>query len=206
MHIGIDFDNTIVSYDALFHKVAVEQGAVPADTPRNKNAVRDRLRHAGREPVWTEMQGYVYGARMDEAAAYDGVLEFMAWARDAGLRLSIVSHKTRYPFLGPRYDLHAAARGWIEHHLLAGGRTLIDPRRVHFELTKEEKLARVAAEGCDWFIDDLPEILQARDFPGTARPLLFDPDGHHPALAALNRMAAWRDIRAHFERLCSRKS
>ena len=29
MRIGIDFDNTIVSYDTLFHKVAVEQGAVP---------------------------------------------------------------------------------------------------------------------------------------------------------------------------------
>lgn len=206
VHIGIDFDNTIVSYDALFHKVAVEQGAVPGETPRNKNAVRDYLRQAGREPVWTEMQGYVYGARMDEAAAYEGVLEFMRWARDAGLRLSIVSHKTRHPFMGPRYDLHAAARGWIEHHLLAGGRALIDPQRVHFELTKEEKLARVASAGCDWFIDDLPEILQAAAFPATARPLLFDPDGHHTALAALNRMATWREIRSHFESLCSPKS
>ena len=28
MRIGIDFDNTIVSYDALFHKVAREQGVI----------------------------------------------------------------------------------------------------------------------------------------------------------------------------------
>jgi hypothetical protein len=44
MRIGIDFDNTIVSYDALFFKVAREQDAVPADTPVNKVAVRDYLR------------------------------------------------------------------------------------------------------------------------------------------------------------------
>ena len=31
MRIGIDFDNTIVSYDALFYKVAVEQALDRAD-------------------------------------------------------------------------------------------------------------------------------------------------------------------------------
>ena len=69
MRIGIDFDNTIVSYDALFHKVAREQGVVPPNTPANKLAVRDYLRQIGKEDLWTEMQGYVYGERMDEVRA-----------------------------------------------------------------------------------------------------------------------------------------
>ena len=76
MLIGLDFDNTIVSYDELFHRVALEQRLVPVETPVTKLAVRDWLRQAGREDRWTEMQGYVYGARMDEASAYPGLVEF----------------------------------------------------------------------------------------------------------------------------------
>ena len=87
MLIGIDFDNTIVSYDTLFHKVAREQGVVPDTTPQNKVAVRDHLRTIGKEDVWTEMQGYVYGARMEEAEAYPGVIDFFRWARAFGLPL-----------------------------------------------------------------------------------------------------------------------
>ena len=71
MLIGLDFDNTIVSYDALFHKVAVEQALVPSDLPKSKLMVRDYLRKVNNETAWIEMQG-VYGARMVDAAAYPG--------------------------------------------------------------------------------------------------------------------------------------
>lgn len=201
MRIGIDFDNTIVSYDALFHKVAREQGLVPPETPLNKVAVRDHLRGIGQEDRWTEMQGYVYGVRMVEALAYDGVIDFIRQARAAGHSIVIVSHKTRHPFLGPQYDLHAAARAWIERHLLCDGETLLSRDDVFFELTKQEKLARIAACGCDAFIDDLPEILLAADFPpGTAR-VLFDPEDHHSSAAAadgLRSFRTWRRIAEHF--------
>lgn len=205
MLIGIDFDNTIVSYDTLFHKVATEQGVIPAAIPLNKVAVRDHLRAIGKEDVWTEMQGYVYGARMGEAAAYPGAIEFFRWARAAGIPLCIVSHKTRHPFIGPQYDLHQAARGWVETHLVDAQGALIQPDRVFFELTKEAKWSRIAAAGCDWFIDDLPEILLAPAFPEKASRLLFDPETHHADETALLRMANWGDIRRHFERLCNPK-
>jgi hypothetical protein len=203
MLIGIDFDNTIVSYDTLFHKVATEQGAIPASTPVNKVAVRDHLRKIDKEDVWTEMQGYVYGARMDEAEAYPGAIEFFRWAREAHIPLCIVSHKTLHPFIGPQYDLHQAARGWIETHLTDEQGHLVQPERVFFELTKEAKWSRIGAAACDWFIDDLPEILLAPAFPQKASRMLFDPETHHADEAALLRMANWGDIRRHFERLCS---
>ena len=47
MHIGIDFDNTIVCYDKVFHKVAIEKGLIPEDIPPSKNNVRDHLRRIG---------------------------------------------------------------------------------------------------------------------------------------------------------------
>ena len=63
MRIGIDFDNTIACYDGVFHAAAVARGLIPAEIPTDKTSVRNHLRAIGREPDWTELQGYVYGAR-----------------------------------------------------------------------------------------------------------------------------------------------
>lgn len=202
MRIGIDFDNTIVSYDTLFHKVAVEQGVIPADLPQTKLAVRDYLRRQGQEGIWTEMQGYVYGARMDEAEAYPGVFDFLRWAGGRGIAISIISHKTRHPFIGPNYDLHEAARHWVKAHLIDGGRNLVAPDEVFFELTKKEKIRRIEAVGCDYYIDDLPEILVADSFPHTTARILFDPDAHHDDAANLVRVRNWDDTLSHFQREC----
>jgi hypothetical protein len=198
MLIGIDFDNTIAAYDVLFHRVAVEKGLVPGDLSPTKLAVRGHLREAGREDDWTELQGYVYGPRMAEAAFFPGVLDFFRWAGEQGLKVAIVSHRTRHPFLGPKYDLHEAARNWIDTCLTKSG--LIAPESVFFELTKAEKLSRIEVLGCTHFIDDLPEILLADHFPKSTAPLLFDPDQHH-AQPGLTAFASWAAISNHFERL-----
>jgi hypothetical protein len=198
MRVGLDFDNTIVSYDALFHKVALEGGWIPGSVAQSKVSVRDHLRGIGKEEIWTEMQGTVYGGRMAEAAAFPGVREFLLWARGSGIEVSIVSHKTRHPFLGTQYDLHAAARGWIEQVLRDQGGPLVAAGNVFFELTKDEKLGRIGAIGCDAYVDDLPEILLAPGFPARTERLLFDPDGHH-AGAGLRRLPDWAAVREAVE-------
>ncbi len=184
MRIGLDFDNTIVSYDTLFHKVAREQGFIPDNLPVNKNAVRDHLRAQGIEPVWTAMQGYVYGARMNEAMAYPHAIATIEALGKAGHELFIISHKTRTPYEGPPYDLHEAARGWIATHLNdAHGKPLIPPERAYFNETKPEKIARIGELHCDAFLDDLPEILLHEGFPANTHRYLFS--------AALNQNGAW---------------
>lgn len=199
MRIGLDFDNTIVTYDSLFHTVAVEKALVPADTPVSKVAVRDYLRKAGNEPAFTEMQGYVYGARMNEAEAYPGVIDFIRRARAHGAEIVIVSHKTKHPFLGPKYDLHAAAAGWIDAALRSGPEPLLAADGVFFELTKEEKIARIAACDCDYFIDDLPEILKMSGYPQKTSRLLFDPELNHSDEGVTARFTSWAGIQAFFE-------
>ncbi len=193
MRIGFDFDNTIVSYDALFHKVALEQGVIDQTVPINKLSVRDHLRATGREPVWTEMQGYVYGARMNEAQCYPDVLNVMRRMKQAGHTLIIVSHKTKQPYLGTQYNLHEAARGWIEKHLRDETGRVIPTDHVFFEVTKEAKLARIKQQQCDIFIDDLPEILLAADFPAKTQRYLFDPENHHnnANLTNINVVSSW---------------
>lgn len=198
-HIGLDFDNTIVSYDAMFHRVALEQGEIPLNLPVSKVAVRDHLRQVGREPVWTAMQGLVYGARMAEAQHYPGVIEFLRRARATGVQVSIISHKTRYPFVGPAYDLHAAARAWLTACLHDEQGWLVDPANAHFELTKEAKWQRIESTGVEVFVDDLPEILLAKAFPAGVRPVLFDPGEAHmlpPLEASLEQVGSWVQLQS----------
>lgn len=198
MHIGLDFDNTIVSYDALFHKVALEGGWITNEVPVTKLSVREHLRSIGKEFVWTEMQGYVYGARMDEALAYPGVLDCLSWARELGIVVSIVSHKTRHPFLGEPYDLHLAAAHWIDLYLKDAKGPLVQSDQVYFELTKESKVNRIADIGCTVYVDDLPEILNANGFPVNTQKILFDPDGHHLA-QNLPRACSWGEVHQQLE-------
>ncbi len=179
MRIGIDFDNTIASYEALFHKVALEQALIDDTVPVNKVAVRDHLRNRGQERLWTELQGVVYGKRMDEASIFPDVVRFIRHALARGDELYIISHKTRHPVIGPRYDLHAAARHWIELNLVQEGNPLLPAEQIFFRPTREEKLAQIEQCGCDLFIDDLPEVLAADGFPQQTEALLFDPQGHN---------------------------
>ena len=195
MIIGVDFDNTIVSYDTLFRRVAVDQGLVPATLPANKTAVRDWLRKQGREEDWTQLQGEVYGARMSDAEAYPGMMDFFRDCQDRGVSLRIICHKTRYPFLGKKYDLHSAAAGWLDRtgmFLESGGRMSRDD--VFFELTKPEKIARISSCGCDWFIDDLPEIFLHPGFPAKAKFGLFDPAEVFLDWPQSPRASSWEEI------------
>jgi hypothetical protein len=193
LRVGVDFDNTLVRYDEVFARAARERGLVEAGAPATKLHVRDTLRGRGREDDWVELQGHVYGARMDEAEAFPGALDLLAGLREAGHEVFIISHRTLRPARGPAHDLHRAAREWVGRHLRRGGEALVEPARVHFETTREDKVRRIAAAGCDVFVDDLPEVLLAPDFPARTRRILFDPDDSHPG-AALERVRSWREL------------
>ncbi len=195
MRIGVDFDNTIVCYDQLFHRIALERGLIPASLPATKGHVRDMLRRMGREEEWTEMQGQVYGKRLHEAEPFAGVLEFFTLCRERGWIAFIISHRTRYPFVGEQYDLHDAAQRWLTSHgFYDPVRIGLSAGQVHFELSKQAKLDRIASVGCDYFIDDLPEFLLEPGFPAGVKRILFDPNG--AAGDELHRATSWRAIEA----------
>ncbi|MSU34511.1 MAG: aminoglycoside phosphotransferase family protein [Pedosphaera sp.] len=200
MRLGIDFDNTIVCYDGLFHRICVERGLIPANLPTSKSEVRDHLRRIGREDDWTEMQGYVYGARMAEADPYPGVLEFLRQCVRCARPVCIISHKTRYPFRGPQYDLHAAAIGWLEHHgVFDPDRIGLARSQVFLELTGDAKLERIGRQRCTHFIDDLPEFLSSPAFPAETHRILFDPNLRHETESAFTRSASWAEIARFLE-------
>jgi hypothetical protein len=196
MVIGVDFDNTIVRYDDLFHRIAVERGLIPAATVPRKKDVRDQLRRQGQEDTWTELQGYVYGPRMAEAQPFPGVLDFFIRTVRQGVPLYIISHKTRTAVNGPAYDLHQTALEW----LTAQGfftRVGLSPQHVFFGTTRAEKLRHIYQTGCTHFIDDLEETFLEATFPPNVVKILF---GHHPRPAGLPdvRLAEnWAQVSKH---------
>ncbi|MFA5181843.1 MAG: hypothetical protein WC405_11020 [Syntrophales bacterium] len=196
MIIGIDFDNTIVCYDEAFHRAACEGGLIPADIPATKEQVRDYLRNIGQEDSWTELQGYVYGSRMDMVEPFSGVTECIRFLMSQGADVYIISHKTLYPYRGARYNLHDAARSWLLKSCFLRDAGL-DMHQVFFETTKDEKLARIGNMGCTHFIDDLPEIFSADGFPPQTTPLLFAPENQAGGKGMLT-FVSWKDIAAYF--------
>jgi hypothetical protein len=176
MRIGIDFDNTIADYEGVFHAAALQRGLIDADLPKDKNAVRDFLNGAGRKDDFTALQGHVYGLRMDLARPYPGVREFISTARAMNQGVFIVSHKTRFPLLGPQHDMHKAALAFLQNHGIAGAEA-VSAEQIYFEETKEQKISRAAALDLDVFIDDLPEVLSTPGFSAQCRKILFAPVG-----------------------------
>ena len=193
--IGIDFDNTIVCYDALFHTLARERGLIPADLPATKSHVRDHLRATGRENEWTKLQGIAYGPRIVDAVPFPGVIDFFRACQSHKLPVCIISHKTRRPYLGEPFDLHEAARGWLRKHgLIDAPAAPLHDGDVHLELTKQAKLARIASARCSHFVDDLPEFLTEPAFPADVTRFLWDPAGDTTLPVGVIRLRAWSQL------------
>lgn len=198
MRIGIDLDNTIVCYDGLFHQVAVRRGLIPAEVATDKQAVRDFLRAEGRNDAWTELQGVIYGEAMSEAKPYAGVIHFFATALRKDWTIFVISHRTRHPYLGPKHDLHAAARSWLAANGVTGSsRVAIPDGNVFLEETLDSKLQRIVEQHCDMFVDDLPELLLHSNFPAAVERVCFDP-ASRCVDADVPRVAAWSELTARW--------
>ncbi len=190
MIIGFDLDNTIICYDSLFHKVALEQGLITPATAVTKESVKSEIFSKFGEERWTALQGVVYGARLLEANPFPGFLETIDWLRTKNAPFVIVSHKTRYPIIGPQIDLHEAARGWLLHYQVFPSRKTLD---VFFEETRKEKVSRISTLKCSLFVDDLPEVFAEPGFDKNTLPILFDPAKHHTK-APYRRTESWSEI------------
>jgi hypothetical protein len=192
---GVDLDNTIVCYDQLFHRAAVEQGLIPRSVPARKEEVRSYLEQGGRGDAWTELQGCVYGLHWPAAAVFPGALDFFRRCARVGQPVYIISHKTRYPALGPSYDLHQSAHAWLEAQGFYDPQDIgLSREQVYFEPTQQAKVDRIAQVGCSLFIDDLPEVLTHPRLPAQVRRILFDPHGRYAKDERFHHAASWAEI------------
>jgi hypothetical protein len=183
MLIGVDLDNTIITYDALFRRLADEGGFLADDGRMAKKEVRDTMWTLdGGHQAWTDIQALAYGPRIAEADAFPDALEFFSRCREQGVETCIVSHKTEFAASDPERacNLREAAMGWLEDHGFFGEDTALDPERVFFASTRQEKVDLIRELGCDLFVDDLIEVFEEPGYPEAAAPVLFAPSGNAP--------------------------
>ncbi|MBF0354353.1 MAG: haloacid dehalogenase-like hydrolase [Alphaproteobacteria bacterium] len=194
MMIGVDLDNTLICYDALFHRLGREMGDLPSNIPIDKTAIRNWFRANGQEDIWTQMQAHAYGDRILGAQAFLGAVDTLLGWQLAGHHVAIVSHKTRTPYSGPMFDLHSAARKWLEVAGLSGV-------PAYLEETRSGKIDRIARLQCTAFIDDLPEFLFDPLFPDVPTRILFDPNGNFPSKhnSGIIQARSWSDVRDQIE-------
>jgi len=204
MKIGLDFDNTIVNYDNVFFKVALENNLIPGDIKKTKNSVRDFLRGNDKNDIWTEMQGYVYGKRMSEVEMFNGFRNFYDLSQEKGIDIVIISHKTKFPYAGKKFDLRRSALEWIQNNL-SSEKERFPRNNIFFEDTKEKKAYRIDNESCDFFIDDLPEIFELNEFPKEPKKILFNPEKRKTELKDVLMFENWNSITEYFEFLIDGK-
>jgi hypothetical protein len=194
MRIGIDFDNTLIGYDDVFLAAARRRDLLSSGFAGSKQAVRDAIRLLpDGELAWQQLQGHVYGQGIGGAVMFEGVDGFLRRCRAAGHGVFVVSHKTEYGHHDPhRVNLREAALGWMEARgFFAPDRYAIPRENIFFEPTRAQKLERIAALRCAYFIDDLEEVLTDPDFPPGVNRVLFGASGSSPNLAICS---SWRRI------------
>tara|TARA_Y100000590_G_scaffold260041_1_gene292105 strand:+ start:4205 stop:5851 length:1647 start_codon:yes stop_codon:yes gene_type:complete len=206
MNIGIDFDNTIVKYDSLFHKVAINENFLKRENfYKTKTEIRNFLRsQPNGEKSWMKLQGLVYGKYMHSAEIMPGVGNFLVSCKNRDLHVFIVSHKTEFGhFDKEKISLRSEALKWMKMHQFFNPNFFgINPKDIFFADTRNEKVKMIAELNCTWFIDDLPEVFNEEDFPPQTKKILF---GYYNPREYKNLMVTdtWRKIPEIIFKVCN---
>jgi len=198
---GIDFDNTIVTYDELLTTIARERGLLDASQALTKRGIRDHIRQLPNGEIeWQKCQALLYGQRIAEARLIEGVAAFIAQCRERGIPVYIVSHKTEFSnYDSTRTNLRTAALNWMNANRFFDSRGLaLDQHNVFFAGTREEKIAHIRQLSCTHFIDDLEETVLEASFPPATARILYEPGRQSPAPKVVALMRTWQEIRDYF--------
>ena len=179
LRIGIDFDNTIITYDEVFCAMAKSRGLIDQSFSGRKQAVRDAVRLLpDGELAWQRLQGQVYGKGIADATMATGFDAFLRRCRSEQCAVAVVSHKTEFGHFDPdKTNLRQAALEWMTAHELFTAGDGIRLEDIYFESTRGEKLRRIGALGLTHFIDDLEEVLTDPAFPPNVERILLADNG-----------------------------
>lgn len=195
--LGLDFDNTLVSYDKLFYQLALEKDLIQKSIPANKIAIRDYLNHQGKDREFTLLQGEVYGQRILEAEPAEGMLEALEELRRQNIKMILVSHKTKSPYAGPAYDLRQGAINWLKKHNFFSKSFLSwKPEDIYFEETKLKKVKRIEECACTHYIDDLEEILFM--LPSKIKKFHYNPNNESNKKGTNTTIRHWKELNRYW--------
>ena len=170
MLIGIDLDNTIINYENIFYEIAKKR-KITTSKKLAKNKLKKIIEKKSIKE-WTNIQGKVYGDKIISAELFLGFKKFINFAKKNNIQLIIISHKTKYPIVGKKVNLHDSAIKFLKKKL--DNNEFKINKNLFFEETIDDKIKRITEKDCDYFIDDLKKIFLNKNFPNTTECLLFN--------------------------------
>jgi len=193
MIVGFDFDNTIIDYTLSFVELSKKKNLVPPDINKDKISIRNYLRDRNIEKEWTILQGEVYGKNIMNAVIYKGLINAFEYLSNKNFKIKIISHKTKFPYIGEKVNLRNAAIEWIKKNILKDHLNIkLDLLDVHFEDSIEKKIKKIIELNCDIYIDDLPEILDL--LPDNIKKVLFLPKINNGDFSKFHVMNSWEEF------------
>jgi len=159
MIFGIDFDNTIVNYDSVFKNILKKDKKINRKNLNSKISIRNYFLKKNKLNEWRKIQSKVYANHIFKAVVNKEILKLMKFLDSKKINFYIVSHKTLYPYIGKRINLHKASRKWLKINVFNKKNNFKKKNRIFFEKTKAKKIAKIKSLKVTHFIDDLDEIL-----------------------------------------------
>jgi len=176
IHIGVDFDHTIVDYQNIFTERAASLGYIDSSKKMTKDDVKKIIKELeDGESKWGMLQSEVYSNGIRNAVIMKGFLEFVKACQKCRISLSIISHKTKSnPFDPLSRDLQKPALNWmVEHQFFEKKIFAFSRKQIIFTETIEDKIEKIKNLNCSHFIDDLLKVLLHPLFPKSIRKILY---------------------------------
>lgn len=193
MIIGIDFDNTIIKYDEVFYKFALKNKLIFSRKNRNKSDIKEEIIKNFDEKAWTKLQGEVYSIGISQAKLYQNCLESLYKFDKLGHKIFIISHKTKYPVIGKKTNLHKITNEWIINNIFKKKKFKnFNIDCVFFNEDKNQKIMKILECNCNVFIDDLEDIL--RKLPSNIMKILFSKNYSFEKKSDLIHLGDWKMI------------
>ena len=177
MIFGIDFDNTIVNYNLAFKKAISQEKTklgkkLKKGKFNSKIQIKNYLLKNNNIDLWKRIQSKVYSEYIFQAYLNIEILKLLKYLDKKKIKFYIVSHKTVYPYIGKRTNLHLLSKKWLRLNLFNKKNNFKKKYKSFFETTKEKKLYKINLLKITHFIDDLDGILNK--LPSHINKIKFD--------------------------------
>ena len=190
--IAFDLDNTILDYGTSLHQLKLDRAELNKISAFTKADFKLRVIAEFGEDYWTELQGFLYTEYVVYSRIDPEFVELLNYLKANQWQTSIISHKTEFPYMGPKLNMRDCALKRLE---VAGVEKLLTDG-VHFFSTKKEKITHINLVKPNIYIDDLEEILDLLSNEITR--LLFS-SANPVSTSKYNPVYDWRSLYKYLE-------
>jgi hypothetical protein len=165
LKIGIDLDNTIINYQNSFKKFLKEKNINFKLISKKK--IKNISNNNSKIKNWTQAQEEIYGKYIVFAKPFKYFKNFEKFALKNKIKLFIVSHKTKFSQFSKKYNLHTQSNKWLKNNISK------EIYKIYYVKTVSQKIKKITNLNPDYFIDDLIEIFNHKNFPKKVKKIHF---------------------------------